>query len=101
MNINEIGNIESNYGSMSEDYDSEQVNDYLTGRTEDAGPREIELDKIDNIEFDDVNMNDSPDFSDAFIKSADMDGTPMTEDELEQLNENRGYVYQKLIDELF
>ena len=100
MNINEI-NCESFYTGMSEDYDSELVNDYLIGMIEDTGAREIDLDKIDNIEFDDVNMSDSPDFSDAFIKSADMDGTPMTEDELEIINENRGYVYQKLIDELF
>jgi hypothetical protein len=61
----------------------------------------LDLSKIDNIQFEDVDYNDYPDFCDAFISSADMNGVEMTEEELEELNENRGFVYEKLIDNLF
>jgi hypothetical protein len=65
-------------------------------------PRKIDLSKIDNIEFDDVEMDDYPDFANAYILSADMDGIPMTDEELENLNENySGFVYEKLFDKLF
>jgi hypothetical protein len=64
-------------------------------------PRRLQLDKIDNIEVDQVDMDDYPDFCDAFVVSADMNGIEMNEEELDELNENRGFVYEKLIDKLF
>lgn len=64
-------------------------------------PRKLQLDKIDDIEFDQVDMNDYPDFSDAYILFAKMDGLEMNDDELEALNENRDFVYEKLINHLF
>jgi hypothetical protein len=57
--------IESFYSGFSENYDSQ-----LNERTEDAGPREINLKKIDNIVFEDVDPKDYPDYCDAFIASA-------------------------------
>ena len=93
IDINQIGNIESNYTGFSE---PERGNE-----NEIEFPRKLDLSKIDNIKFDQVDMNDSPDFSDAYILSADMNGIEMTEEELELLNENRGFVYEKLIDYLY
>lgn len=62
----------------------------------------LDLSKIDNIEFDDVDMNDYPDFVDAWVCSADYDGVPMTDDQLYDLNENyRDFVYEKLIASIF
>jgi hypothetical protein len=64
--------------------------------------REIDTDKIDNIEFDGVDFEDYPDFCDAFVCSADMNGYAMSEAELNDLNENyQEFVYDKLIDSLF
>lgn len=57
--------------------------------------------KIDNIRFDDVNTKDYPDFSDAFICSADYEGREMTESELNEINEDRDFVYEKLIEYLY
>ena len=59
----------------------------------------IDLDKIDNIQFEDVDFKDYPDFSDAFISSADYDGVPMTDEELDELNsgEHSEWVYEKLM----
>ena len=43
--------------------------------------------KIVNIKFADVNPNDYPDFSDAYIESAEFEnGTPLSEVELEMLD---------------
>jgi hypothetical protein len=64
--------------------------------------REINTDKIDNIEFDGVDFSDHPDYCDAFVSSADMNGHAMSEEELNDLNENHEeFVYEKLIDHLF
>lgn len=75
--------------------------DQLNERSEDIGDRKIDLSKIDNIEFDDVDFNDAPDYCDAYISSADMDGIQMSDTELDDLNANhKGFVYEMLIDKL-
>jgi len=43
---------------------------------------------ITNVEFEGIDYSDSPDFCDAYIISADLDGVPMTEEQLEALNES-------------
>jgi len=57
--------------------------------------------KIDNFVFGQIDYSDYPDFSDAFIESADKDGVPMTEEELIDLNEDRDFVYEKLMNYLY
>ena len=48
----------------------------------------LKFEEVTNIEIDGVDMTDYPDFCDAFILSADkLDGTPLTEVELEDLND--------------
>jgi hypothetical protein len=48
----------------------------------------LKFSEVTNIEIDGVDMTDYPDFCDAFILSADkLDGTPLTEVELEDLND--------------
>jgi len=48
----------------------------------------MDYSKIDNIEMDNVHTWDYPDFTDAFISSADYDGVPMTDEQLEEINED-------------
>ena len=43
---------------------------------------------ITNIEVDGIDTKDYPDFSDAFIQSADYDGVPMTDEQIDELNED-------------
>lgn len=46
--------------------------------------------KVQNVEFQDIHSWDAPDFCDAFIAYAEhMDGTPLTDDELDTLNDDR------------
>ena len=61
----------------------------------------MELDKITNIELGGIDTNDYPDFCDAFIESAEIDGVKLTDSELDELNCNRDFVYQCVLNELF
>ena len=61
----------------------------------------MDYNKIDNIEVDGIDYNDYPDFCDAFIMSADYDGKEMTEDEIDELNEDREFVLECVMNYLF
>jgi len=55
-----------------------------------------------NIEFDGVYGSDAPDFCDAFICYAEhKDGTPLTDDEIDKLNDDSSFVYSELCKQLF
>jgi len=56
--------------------------------------------KITNIVFDGVNNSDYPDYSDAFIVSAEYEGEPLTESQLDMLNEDSELVYELLTNNL-
>ena len=49
---------------------------------------------IDNIEVDGIDYSDAFDFCDAFITSADYNGKPMTDEQLDELNEDSDFVYE-------
>ena len=58
--------------------------------------------KVTNIELNDIDTTDYPDFCDAFIAFAEWDnGVALTDDELETLNEDSEFVYQCVMDRLF
>ena len=47
----------------------------------------IDVTKVDNVEIAGVNIDDYPDFCDAYIESATYDGVIMTYKQLDELNE--------------
>lgn len=60
--------------------------------------------KIDlkSLRFDGIDYKDAPDFCDAYISEASFqDGTPLTEAELDELNEDGQFVYEALQDYLY
>jgi hypothetical protein len=62
----------------------------------------MDLTKIDNVKIEDIDFNDAPDFVDAFIASADYNGVPMTEEELDELNDNEDeFKYECLMKHLY
>lgn len=61
----------------------------------------MELDKISNIELDGIDTNDYPDFCDAYIVSAEIDGVELTNEELDELNRNSEFVYDCVLKRLF
>jgi hypothetical protein len=61
----------------------------------------LDYKKIRNIEFNGINHQDCPDYCDAYIISAEYDGKEMTETQIEELNDDRGFVYESLMDYLY
>ena len=62
----------------------------------------IKLKEVEEMEFSDVDNSDYPDYSDAFVEAATYKGREMTEEELNELNDDyRDFVYQKLMDWVF
>ena len=61
----------------------------------------METTKIDNLEFEDIDTKDYPDFCNAYISAADLNGIEMTEEQLDELNDDRDFVYEKLMDHLY
>ena len=56
---------------------------------------------ISNIQFDGIDHKDAPDYCDAYIVSAEYDGEEMTEEQLEELNEDSDFVYECVQNHLF
>ncbi len=62
---------------------------------------ELEYSKISNVEIEGIDYNDYPDFCDAYIASADYDGQPMTQQQLDKVNEDTQFVYDQVISLIF
>ena len=62
---------------------------------------DLDYSQIDDIEVDGINTKDYPDFCDAYICNATYKGRDMTERELDQLNEDRDFVYECVQDRLY
>lgn len=57
--------------------------------------------KIRSVEFDGVDTRDYPDFCDAHITYAELDGRELTEKELEEVNDDSDLVHELLMENLF
>lgn len=62
----------------------------------------IDVNKLENIEVDGIDTRDYPDFVDAFISYAEMDGVELTDEQLNELNDDYpDLVYDCVINYLF
>jgi hypothetical protein len=61
----------------------------------------FDLNYVDAIEVDGVDFADYPDFSDAYISYAEYKGKEMTVEQLNELSDVDGFVYDCLINNLF
>jgi len=61
----------------------------------------IDFSKVENIEIEDIDGRDAPDFCDAFISSATYMGRDATEDELDAINDNSDFVYESVIEHIY
>ena len=57
--------------------------------------------KITDVVLDGIDFEDYPDFCDAFIVSADYDGEPMSDDQIDKLNEDSDFVYTQIEEFLY
>lgn len=62
---------------------------------------DLNYDLISNVQFDGIDHRDYPDYCDAYILTADYNGVEMTAEQIELLNDDRDYVYNKLMDYLY
>lgn len=66
-----------------------------------ASISDSQLKDIVDVEMDGIDSKDYPDFADAFIQSAAWkNGTALTEEELEDLNENSDFVHEHALDQM-
>jgi hypothetical protein len=56
----------------------------------------LDYSKISSVEVEDIFMYDAPDFVDAYISYAEYDGEPMTDEQLEELNQDGDFVYDSV-----
>ena len=61
----------------------------------------MDYSQITNVEVEDIDTNDYPDFCDAYISYAEYKGKEMTEDQLEELNNDGDFVYQSALSQIF
>ena len=63
---------------------------------------QLNLSQIENMEFEGVDFSDYPDFVDAFLVSADIDGRELTEEEVDYLNdEHYEFINESVFDSIF
>lgn len=56
---------------------------------------------ISNVQVDGIDTRDYPDFCDAYIVSADYDGEPMTDEQIDELNQDYQFVYESVWNAIF
>jgi hypothetical protein len=57
--------------------------------------------EVEDIEVEDINWKDVPDFCNAFISNATIDGEEATEKQLEALNDDGDFRYECIMDYIF
>ena len=57
--------------------------------------------KITNVELDGIDLNDYPDFVDAFITSAEYYGEDMTDEQLDEINQCYDFVHECVMNQIF
>lgn len=61
----------------------------------------MDYSKISNVVVANIDHSDAPDYVDAFIESADYDGDPMTDEQLEELNQDGDFVYEQVMKQIY
>lgn len=61
----------------------------------------LDYSKITDVEVEGIDFKDYPDFCDAFIARADYKGKPMTDAQLERLNQDYDYLYNRIVERIY
>ena len=61
----------------------------------------MKLNELEKIDVEGIDMNDYPDFTDAYISYAEYDGKELNDEELDEVNENSDFVYECVMKVLF
>lgn len=63
--------------------------------------KDLDYSKLEDLDLDGIDYNDYPDFCDAYICGGYYEGRELTEEELDQLNDDRGFVYELVQDRIY
>jgi hypothetical protein len=58
-------------------------------------------DYLEDIQIDDLNAKDYPDFCDAYISYATYRGATLSDEELNMINEDRDFVYEVIMTKIY
>ena len=56
---------------------------------------------ITNVVIEGIDYKDAPDFVDAYIASADYDGVPMDDEQLDHINCDDDFVHQQVLNHIY
>ena len=56
---------------------------------------------ITELKFDGIDYQDAPDYCDAYIVSGKYDGVELTQEQIDELNEDTDFIHEQLMDYLF
>ena len=76
----------------------ERLNQRLD-RLNKAEKQVLDYSKIDNVVLGGVDTMDAPDFCNAYIESADYDGRPMTDKEIESIDSD--FIHEKVLEQIY
>lgn len=58
------------------------------------------MSELTNVILDGIDFNDYPDFSDAFVVSAERNCVQLTDDELDEINSDSSLVYELVLEQI-
>ena len=61
----------------------------------------IDFAKVEVLSVGGIDMQDYPDFCDAYIEEAEIDGKYATDEELDAINDNGDFVYEAVMDHIY
>lgn len=61
----------------------------------------MDLSKLEMIEVDGIDYKDYPDFCDAYISYAEINGKEVTEDQYDEINDDRDFVYSQVLNYIY
>lgn len=56
---------------------------------------------LENITVDNIDPSDAPDFSDAYIEYAEIGGVPLTQEELDEVNNFSDFIHDQVFNQLY
>lgn len=61
----------------------------------------MDLSKLEMVEVDGIDYKDYPDFCDAYISYAEINGKEVTEDQYDEINDDRDFVYSQVLNHIY
>ena len=61
----------------------------------------MDLSKLEMVEVDGIDYKDYPDFCDAYISYAEINGKEVTDAQYDEINDDRDFVYSQVLNHIY